>query len=122
MISNIAEQMDKNIKLKATKEKSLQRFHPWIFSGAIKTTSPGLKDGDVVTVLKNKERILGKAHYTKGSIAGRMLAFDFVEIDQSFWDNRITAAYELRKNMGLINNPETNIFRLVNDIILIKFS
>ncbi len=114
MISNIAEQMDKNIKLKATKEKSLQRFHPWIFSGAIKTTSPGLKDGDVVTVLNNKERILGKAHYTKGSIAGRMLAFDFVEIDQSFWNNRITAAYELRKNMGLINNPETNIFRLVN--------
>lgn len=106
--------MEKNIRLKATKEKSLQRFHPWIFSGAIKSASPGLMNGDVVTVLNNKERILGKAHFSNGSIAGRMLSFDYVDIDQSFWNNRIAAAYELRKNIGLINNAETNIFRLVH--------
>ena len=75
------------IKLKPTKEKSVLRFHPWIFSGAIKTISPGLQDGDVVTVINNKDRVLGKAHYSNGSIAARMLSFNADEIDQSFWNN-----------------------------------
>lgn len=102
------------IKLKPTKEKSVLRFHPWIFSGAIKTISPGLQDGDLVTVINNKDRVLGKAHYSNGSIAARMLSFNADEIDQSFWNNRISAAFNLRKNIGLVHSGDTNIFRLIH--------
>lgn len=105
---------DKFIQLKPTKEKSLQRFHPWIFSGAIKHTSQGLEEGDVVTVINNKERILGQAHYSLGSIAGRMLSFEYEAIDQKFWSSRIEAAYQVRKNIGLTDSNDTNIFRLVH--------
>jgi len=106
--------IDKFIQLKPTKEKSLQRFHPWVFSGAIKTHSNGIQEGDVVTVLNNKERILGKAHYSLGSIAARMLTFAFENIDQDFWNSRITAAYQVRKNLGFIDKDDTDIFRLVH--------
>ncbi len=106
--------LDKHIKLKPTKEKSLQRFHPWVFSGAIKSSSPQLEDGDVVTVLNNKDRILGKAHYSAGSIAARMLCFDESPIDQSFWNNRVQEAYQVRKRTGLVDARDTNIFRLVH--------
>ncbi|MFT7613804.1 MAG: 23S rRNA (cytosine1962-C5)-methyltransferase [Parvicellaceae bacterium] len=114
ILSNIAAMIDKFIQLKPTKEKSLQRFHPWIFSGAIKTHSNGLQEGDVVTVLNNKERILGKAHYSLGSIAARMLSFEFENINQDFWNSRITAAYNTRKNIGFIDKEGSDIFRLVH--------
>jgi len=114
IISNIAAMLNKSIKLKPTKERSLQRFHPWIFSGAIKSTTPDVEEGDVVTVLNNKDRILGKAHYSSGSIAARMLSFEHEPIDQKFWDDRITAAYAVRKRIGLIDSKDTDIFRLVH--------
>lgn len=104
----------KYLQLKPTKERSLERFHPWIFSGAIKRKSDGLKDGDLVTVINNKERVLGKALYQNGSIMGRMLTFQDEEIDQEFWNSRIKEAYTVRKNIGLVDDPSTNIFRLVH--------
>ena len=40
----------KNITLKRGKDASLNRFHPWIFSGAIAKMNNGITDGDVVKV------------------------------------------------------------------------
>ena len=64
----------KKVTLKPTKEKSLLRKHPWVFSGAIKKIDEGIKDGDIVEVLNNKERYLCTGHYTEGTITVR--AFD----------------------------------------------
>lgn len=102
------------LQLKPTKERSLERFHPWIFSGAVKRKSPELKDGDLVTIINNKERFLGKAHYQNGSIIARMLTFEAEEIDQAFWNKRIKTAFQVRKNIGLIEDETTSIFRLVH--------
>ena len=48
----------KKVILKPSKEKSLLRKHPWIFSGAIKKIEDGIKDGDIVEVFTNKEKYI----------------------------------------------------------------
>ena len=47
------------IILKPGKEKSLLRFHPWVFSGAIKKIEGLPKEGDIVEVkhIMNKYQI-----------------------------------------------------------------
>ena len=51
------------IILKPTKDNSLRRFHPWVFSGAIAHASEGLQEGDVVKVFANDGAFLGVGHY-----------------------------------------------------------
>ena len=64
------------IVLKSGKDQSLKRFHPWIFSGAIKKTYGILNEGDLVDVYSNKDEFLGTGHYQNGSIAIRMISFE----------------------------------------------
>lgn len=103
------------IFLKSKKDQSLLRFHPWVFSGAIKSIDGEPQEGDLVAVHANKGRFLGVGHYSSGSIAVRILSFnEEEEIDASFWEKRIHNAFNLRKSLGLINNSETNLYRLIH--------
>ena len=56
------------------KELPVLRFHPWIFSGAIKTTDSGIGDGDIVEIYSAKQQFLGMAQYQKGSITARIIS------------------------------------------------
>jgi 23S rRNA (cytosine1962-C5)-methyltransferase len=101
--------------LKSGKDQSLRRYHPWVFSGAIKKIKGNQpSEGDVVNVYDNKDEFLGKGHYQKSSIAVRILTFRDIPVDSTFWKDKITAAWHVRKMLGLIDNPDTNVFRLVN--------
>lgn len=102
------------ITLQRGKEFSLQRRHHWVFSGAIFKADPGLESGDLVTVYSAKEEFLGIGHFSQGSIMVRIISFEEREIDQNFWNERIASAYHLRKSLGLTDNQETNVFRLVH--------
>jgi len=102
------------IVLQRGKEFSLQRRHHWVFSGAIFKADPGLESGDLVTVFSAKEEFLGIGHFSQGSIMVRIISFEEREIDQAFWNEKIASAYELRKSLGLTENQETNVFRLVH--------
>lgn len=102
------------IILQRGKEFSLQRRHHWVFSGAIAKADPGLESGDLVTVFSAKEEFLGVGHFSQGSIMVRIISFEEREIDQAFWNEKIASAYELRKSLGLSENQETNVFRLVH--------
>jgi 23S rRNA (cytosine1962-C5)-methyltransferase len=102
------------IILQRGKEFSLQRRHHWVFSGAIFKADPGLESGDLVTVFSAKEEFLGIGHFSQGSIMVRIISFEEREIDQAFWNEKIASAYELRKSLGLTENQETNVFRLVH--------
>ena len=42
------------IHLKSGKEKSLQRSHPWVFSGALHEDFKQFPEGSIVRVLDNK--------------------------------------------------------------------
>lgn len=102
------------IILKSGKDQSLKRYHPWIFSGAIKKTKGNLGEGDIVRVFNNKEEFLGMGHYQPGTIAVRILSFEDTTIDEAFWREKLSRSVNLRKQLGYIGNEETNVFRLVN--------
>ena len=100
--------------LKSGKEQSLQRFHPWIFSGAIEEIVGRVEEGDVVEVVSIKNEFLAMGHVQVGSIAVRIFSFEKVEPDFNFWKGKLGKAFEVRQKLGLADNPETNVYRLVH--------
>jgi len=104
----------KNLQLKRSKEDSLLRFHPWVFSGAIERVDEGIAEGDVVRVLKNDGSFIAIGHYQAGSIAVRVLSFRDVDIDARFWHSRLESALDMRLAIGIADNPQNNTYRLVH--------
>lgn len=106
--------MYKSIYLKRGKEESLQRFHPWVFSGAIHHADAGIQEGETVRVIASTGDFIAVGHYQVGSIAVRVLSFSDITIDQSFWRERLAAAITMRCHIGIADNPENNTYRLVH--------
>ena len=102
------------IVLKSGKEQSVRRFHPWIFSGAIKKMYGVPVEGDLVDVYDNKDTFLAVGHYQPSSIAVRILSFVPETPDISFFSEKIKRAIDYRKKIGIIGNPELNVFRLIH--------
>jgi 23S rRNA (cytosine1962-C5)-methyltransferase len=93
------------------KEFSLQRLHPWVFSGAIAKKDEGLQDGTLVEVYSSKNEYLATGYYANGSIAIRIISFSQTQIDGEFWHSKIAKAWEYRKLLGILNS-DTNVCRL----------
>ena len=117
--------MYKTVHLKKGKEESLGRFHPWVFSGAIHHIDGTPEEGDVVRVVSADGKFLAVGHIQIGSIAVRVLSFEDIIIDKSFWQQRLAAAYGVRKSifpqwtaprseLRIQNSESTNAFRLVH--------
>jgi len=98
--------------LTSGKDHSLHRFHPWVFSGAIKKITGDVKEGDIVEVYSAQNEFLGMGHFQIGSISVRMFSFTQVTPDFNFWKSKIQAAYNFRKQLNLVDNPATNCYRL----------
>lgn len=105
---------NKKVYLKSGKEESLKRFHPWVFSGAIARIEGEPEEGEVVDVYTSKKEFIACGHYQIGSIAVRVLSFEQVEINRDFWKSRLAVALDLRRSLGLVDNPENNTYRLVH--------
>ena len=103
-----------SVVLKPGKESSVKRYHPWIFSGAIKKISGNPAEGDIVEVFSNAGEYLATGHYQIGSIAVRIFSFHQVVPDYEFWKSKLLSAYRLRSFLNLTDNPEINVYRLVN--------
>lgn len=107
------------IVLKHKKEESVKRFHPWVFSGAIdrmldeEGAEVQPEEGDWVEVVSKAGDFLGIGQYQIGSIAVRLFTFGNEEFGEEFFLQRLQAAYDLRKSLGLIR-PDNNAFRLVH--------
>ena len=101
------------ITLKSGKDQSVRRYHPWIFSGAIKKIYGNPLEGDLVRVFDNKDEFLAIGHYQPGSIAVRILSFQDIEPDKDFFRSKIVSAFNYRKSLGLVDNTEINVYRLV---------
>jgi 23S rRNA (cytosine1962-C5)-methyltransferase len=102
------------IILKKGRDEAVKRYHPWVFSGAIQQTIGTPEEGDLVELLDIKRNVLGIGYWANGSIAVRILTFKQEEINQAFWNERITNAYNFRKTLGLVETHETNCFRLIH--------
>ena len=110
------ELMTAKIYLRLGKEESLMRRHPWIFSGAIdKVECDGeIAEGEIVDVYTRGGDFLARGHYQIGSIAVRVLSFGRENIDAAWWHARIASAYDVRRTLGLIDNPSTTCYRLIH--------
>ena len=106
--------MYKNIYLKKGKDESLRRFHPWVFSGAISHADDGLDEGDIVRVIAANGEFMALGHFQIGSIAVRVLSFDDIEIDDTYWCGRLSSALEMRRSIGIADNLDNDTFRLVH--------
>ena len=104
----------KKVYLKAGKEESLKRFHPWVFSGAIARIEGEPEEGEVVDVYTSKKEFIACGHFQIGSIAVRVLTFRQEEINRDFWKHRLEVALDLRRSLNLVDNPENNTYRLVH--------
>lgn len=103
----------KTIRIHKHKTDSILRRHPWIFSGAIADSTDDLSDGETVTVTDAKGRFLARGHFQHATIAVRVLSFEDVEIDASFFQSALKRAIDLRKSMQLFTK-ENSICRLVH--------
>ena len=102
------------IILRSGKDQSPRRFHPWIFSGAIKKMHGDPLEGDLVEVFSNKDEFLGLGHYSPGSIAVRIISFEPEKDITKILSGRIESAIKYRKEMGFFSKSDTNVFRLIH--------
>lgn len=102
-----------SILINSTKLHSIERKHPWIFSGAITSDTSEIKEGEIVRLTDKKQNFLALGHFQPATIAVRVLSFEDEEINQVFFDKRIQNALDLRTRLNLFRK-DNNIFRLVH--------
>lgn len=104
----------KKITLKPKRTGSIERFHPWVFSGAVAQQDDDLSDGDLVEVYSSKNEYLATGHYQDASIKVRIISFEQTEAGLDFWKEKINQAYIARTQTGFSNNKNTNCYRLIH--------
>ncbi len=100
------------IMLKAGREKSVLRHHPWIFSGAVgKIQGTPPQPGDTMNVYSAQGEWLARAAYSPTSqIVARVWSFEKEEeIDAAFFRLRLEQALLARKAL-----THTTAYRVVN--------
>ncbi len=101
------------VKIKAGKDQSIKRFHPWVFSGAVASISELLSEGQLVEVVDHNENRLGWGHFSEGSIAVRIFSFGTEDFNNNIWEKKIQNAYNRRLNAHIIHEG-TDLFRLIH--------
>lgn len=108
----------KTIVINKGKETAIERKHPWIFSGAINRiisdTAEAPINGELVEVVDFKNNFLALGYFSDATIAVRIISFQNEKINQTFWNNKIKSAFNVRKSLGLTDNPATNMYRLMH--------
>ncbi len=102
------------LQLKSGKLQSIQRRHPWIFSGALQHIPVEMQDGQKIYVSDQQGNILATGHFGSASIAVRILAFEKMEITAAHYEAKLREALAIRSSARLTENTETNAYRLVH--------
>jgi 23S rRNA (cytosine1962-C5)-methyltransferase len=101
----------KQITLKKNEDRRVLAGHQWVFSNEIKAVQGSPENGDVVELLRHDGKFLGLGFYHSASlIAFRLLSTEREEISFRFFENRIGAAFALRRRLF----PGEETFRLVH--------
>ncbi|MDE6069257.1 MAG: class I SAM-dependent rRNA methyltransferase [Alistipes sp.] len=89
-----------------------------MFSGAIDyieaEEEAQIAEGALVEIYTRSGDFIALGHYQIGSIAVRVLSFEREEIDQTWWNRRIAVARDVRRALGLLDDPQTTCYRLVH--------
>jgi 23S rRNA (cytosine1962-C5)-methyltransferase len=102
------------IILKPGREKSILRYHPWIFSGAVQLITGKPVLGETVDVVSSEGNFLAKAAINQNSnIIARIWSWSEDEaIDSYFIHQKVERAVASRNN--LLSFLQTNAIRLVH--------
>ena len=102
------------VKLKARRAKPFFLRHPWVFSGAVREVLGAPDKGQVVAVVDDRGRFIGRGFYNADSqIVVRLFTWDPDQIvDDAFWKNRLEIAVQLRRRLPDLG-CSTNAYRLV---------
>lgn len=103
----------KSLVIRKNKQNSVERFHPWIFSGAIETDTSDIVEGELVDLVGYKNQFIARGHFQPSTIAVRVLTFADRPIDQDFYNEMVQNAAQMRLNLNLLNK-KNNIFRLIH--------
>lgn len=91
------------------KEKKIENFYPNVFKDEIKSVLGDVKTGDIVDVLRDDMKFVGRGYVTEGTSAFvRVLTTKDEKIDKDFIYNKIKTAYDKRKHLA----EETNCARV----------
>ena len=96
------------------KVNAVKRFHPWVFSGAVKRKDGNPDQGDVVEIFSEDGEFLGIGHFGTGSVSARIFSFEKIVSLEDLWKQRLQQAFAMRRNIGLTESKTTNAYRLVN--------
>jgi 23S rRNA (cytosine1962-C5)-methyltransferase len=98
--------------LKAGREKSLLRRHPWIFSGAVQHVDDEPVSGGTLDLLSSNKQFLARASYSPTSqIRARVWTFDDEPVDADFFRRKIRSAIEARQKLNVMD--QSNAYRLI---------
>jgi 23S rRNA (cytosine1962-C5)-methyltransferase len=100
------------VEIRKAKTGSIERKHPWIFSGAIESDTSKINEGDLVRV-EMRGNFLAIGHFQPSTIAVRILSFEDEQVDATFFEKRIKSAVNLRLKLNLLSKTNS-IFRLVH--------
>ena len=99
--------------LKAGREKSLKRRHPWVFSGAVAKVQGNPGPGETIGLWSATGEFLAVAAYSPASqIVARVWDWKERAIDRAFFDEHIKRAVEQRRT--LLQDTDTDAVRLVH--------
>lgn len=100
------------VTLHKNKDKAAWQLHPWVFSGAIRKTDKGIKNGDVVAVHNLENEFIAYGLYHDSSrVAIRLLEWHHeTRIDEHWWRDRIRKATQSRRHLL---NEENTTCRLI---------
>jgi 23S rRNA (cytosine1962-C5)-methyltransferase len=100
--------------LKPGRDRSIRRFHPWIFSGAVARVEGDPASGETVEVLSDEGDWLARAAYSPTArIAARVWTWEEgVSVDAAFIEHRLRGSIAAREALAL--DPELNAYREVH--------
>jgi len=99
--------------LKAGREKSLKRRHPWVFSGAVAKVQGNPGPGETIGLWSATGEFLAVAAYSPTSqIVARVWDWKERAIDRAFFGEHIKRAVEQRRT--LLQDTDTDAVRLVH--------
>ena len=86
--------------------RRVENGHPWIFANEVNKVEGDATPGEIAEVFTHDKKFIGKGYINPQSqIFARLLTRDRSEsIDESFFYNRIKAAWEYRQRLGYTEN------------------
>ncbi|WP_119072973.1 class I SAM-dependent rRNA methyltransferase [Aggregatilinea lenta] len=93
--------------------KSIERRHPWVFSGAIANVAGNPQGGDIVTLCSERGDFLARGYWNgRSAIRVRLLTWADEPVNAAFWERQIRRAAVVRAHQSVTTGATA--YRLIH--------